>query len=83
MTTRYITCTECDGEGSLYASKYGGNDPDVWRTGECTKCRGTGDQPCSKPKCNYRASAEFEGDFLCLDHYNEAVADALGSGGIR
>lgn len=35
-----FTCPECYGEGKLYASRYGGNDPDVWVTG-----------PCENPDC--------------------------------
>jgi hypothetical protein len=35
-------CVRCGGEGTLYTSRYGGNDPDVWPTGECPVCDGTG-----------------------------------------
>lgn len=38
-------CTRCGGEGKLYTSRYGGNDPDVWVTGECPVCEGTGSEP--------------------------------------
>jgi hypothetical protein len=38
-------CERCGGEGKLYTSKYGGNDPDVWATGECPACDGTGVEP--------------------------------------
>lgn len=38
-------CTRCGGEGKLYTSRYGGNDPDVWATGECPACEGTGTEP--------------------------------------
>jgi len=35
-------CNHCGGEGKLYTSRYGGNDPDVWPTGECEACEGQG-----------------------------------------
>lgn len=35
-------CERCGGEGKLYASRYGGNDPDVWPIGECPVCEGSG-----------------------------------------
>jgi hypothetical protein len=31
-------CDECDGEGRLWKSRYGGNDPDVSYAGRCEKC---------------------------------------------
>lgn len=46
-------CLTCGGEGKLYTSRYGGNDPDVWPTGPCEACDGTGwqERPCAK--CEY------------------------------
>jgi len=41
LPTRQL-CENCGGEGMLYTSRYGGNDPDVWSTGECPVCDGTG-----------------------------------------
>lgn len=38
-------CEGCGGEGKLYTSRWGGNDPDVWPTGTCETCRGTGRMP--------------------------------------
>ena len=35
-------CGYCGGEGKLYTSRYGGNDPDVWPIGKCEICDGTG-----------------------------------------
>jgi len=35
-------CEHCGGEGKLYASRYGGNDPDVWPIGTCPVCEGSG-----------------------------------------
>ena len=41
--TRPVTveCEACGGEGRLYRSRYGGNDPDVWDAGLCPECHGT------------------------------------------
>jgi hypothetical protein len=35
-------CEACGGEGKLYTSRYGGNDPDVWPIGKCEVCKGSG-----------------------------------------
>ena len=37
-----VDCERCGGEGRIWKSKYGGNDPDVWDAGECPVCEGTG-----------------------------------------
>lgn len=37
-----VSCRHCGGEGRLYTSRYGGNDPDVYDVGECEHCEGTG-----------------------------------------
>lgn len=40
---RLVSCDVCGGEGQFYTSRYGGNDPDVYPTGEeCPWCRGKG-----------------------------------------
>jgi hypothetical protein len=44
--TGILTCSECDGEGRRYTSRYGGNDPDVWDAGVCLACDGDGNQVC-------------------------------------
>lgn len=36
-----IECPMCNGEGKIWKSRYGGNDPDVWSV-ECQHCDGTG-----------------------------------------
>jgi RecJ-like exonuclease len=33
-------CPACQGEGRIYKSRYGGNDPDVWDAGMCPTCEG-------------------------------------------
>lgn len=63
-----LTCTKCQGEGSLYTSRYGGNDPDVWRTGECPECKGSGNAICEARGCQeYAVGFNDEGDALCED----------------
>ena len=32
------TCEHCDGEGKLWTSRWGGNDPDVTYAGRCEEC---------------------------------------------
>lgn len=41
-----LPCSKCQGEGRIFKSKYGGNDPDVWDAGECDACEGGGDHMC-------------------------------------
>lgn len=38
-------CERCSGEGQIYTSRYGWNDPDVWPIGKCSVCDGTGYEP--------------------------------------
>lgn len=38
----YTPCGICGCEGKIYTSRYGGNDPDVWPSGPCEACEGTG-----------------------------------------
>lgn len=40
--TIFVQCPCCGGEGRIYKSRYGGNDPDVWDAGQCEMCEGTG-----------------------------------------
>jgi len=63
-----LFCSKCQGEGSLYTSKYGGNDPDVWRTGECESCKGSGTQVCDARGCDEPAVGfNDDGEALCED----------------
>lgn len=41
MTKIRVLCEACGGDGGVWTSRYGGNDPDVWRTGDCPICEGT------------------------------------------
>ncbi len=63
---RSLTCSKCGGEGQLYTSRYGGNDPDVWPTGECPVCEGSCAEPCSSRGCDREASGfNDDGEALC------------------
>jgi DnaJ-class molecular chaperone len=41
---RIVLCEACGGDGRVWTSRYGGNDPDVWDAGPCPVCEGTGDE---------------------------------------
>lgn len=63
---RSLTCSKCGGEGQLYTSKYGGNDPDVWPVGECPVCEGSCAEPCSSRGCDREANGfNDDGEALC------------------
>ena len=70
-----LWCSKCQGEGSLYASRYGGNDPDVWRTGKCDVCDGSGTQKCEAKGCDKDAVGfNDDGEALCEDCLMQWVA---------
>ena len=61
-----LPCSKCGGEGRIWKSKYGGNDPDVWDAGECNACSGSGDQECEARGCSDKAvSFNDDGEALC------------------
>lgn len=63
-----IYCLACGGEGQKYTSRHGGNDPDVWPTGICEACDGSGNQKCEARGCNENAIAfNGDGEALCED----------------
>ena len=63
-----FACSKCAGEGAIYTSKHGGNDPDVWRIGDCEECEGTGTQKCESRGCSEDATFfNDEGEALCGD----------------
>jgi hypothetical protein len=71
-----LPCSRCGGEGKLYDSKYGGNDPDVWCTGACPVCEGGGSQECEARGCKELAVAHNEdGEALCADCMQEWIAE--------
>ena len=74
-----LTCTKCQGEGSLYTSRYGGNDPDVWRTGACPLCNGRGNEPCGARGCRKNAAGFNEdGEALCDSCLAEWIENTYG-----
>jgi hypothetical protein len=63
-----LFCCKCQGEGKLYTSRYGGNDPDVYPTGECPACEGSGNQRCDNRGCDEDAVGfNDDGEALCED----------------
>jgi hypothetical protein len=63
-----LPCQKCQGEGRIYKSKYGGNDPDVWDSGQCEACEGGGSQQCENHGCPEQAAAfNDDGEALCQD----------------
>jgi len=71
-----LPCSRCSGEGKLYDSKYGGNDPDVWCAGACPVCEGSGSQTCDARGCKEIAVAfNDDGEALCEDCMLEWVTN--------
>ena len=67
-----LPCSQCAGEGRIFKSRYGGNDPDVWDAGRCEACEGSGDMKCEARGCNEIASAfNDDGEALCTDCFQE------------
>ena len=63
-----LPCTKCGGEGTNYDSRYGGNDPDVWPTGTCDVCEGSGSLTCEAKGCKEDAVGfNDDGEALCGD----------------
>jgi hypothetical protein len=63
-----LTCVKCSGEGTIYTSRYGGNDPDVYPVGKCQVCDGSGTEPCASRGCSEDAVAfNDDGEPLCED----------------
>ena len=64
----YIPCGRCGGEGQLFESKYGGNDPDVSPAGKCPVCEGSGAMICEARGCKEEAAGfNDDGEALCED----------------
>lgn len=63
-----LHCLKCSGEGRIFKSKYGGNDPDVWDAGKCERCEGSGNLSCEAKGCKEPAAAfNDDGEALCTD----------------
>lgn len=75
-----LPCTKCNGEGRIFKSKYGGNDPDVWDSGECEDCKGSGSQVCEARSCNDLAVAfNDDGEAFCEDCLAEWASEEFGA----
>lgn len=48
MIKPILSCDDCGGEGRIYQSRHGGNDPDVWDAGPCERCAGSGNAWCEE-----------------------------------
>lgn len=71
-----LHCAKCGGEGRVFESKYGGNDPDVWDAGECEACDGSGHATCDSRGCSEKAVGfDEDGNALCEDCMLEWVAE--------
>lgn len=71
-----LPCSKCQGEGRIFKSKYGGNDPDVWDAGKCDACEGSGDHMCEARGCTEKAAAfNDDGEALCEDCLVEWVSE--------
>ena len=71
-----MSCIRCAGEGSIYASRWGGNDPDVWRVGQCPVCEGSGHQPCEATGCTREAvDLNADSEALCQPCMDKWIAD--------
>lgn len=67
-----LPCLKCGGEGRVFKSKYGGNDPDVWDAGKCEVCDGSGNAICETRGCGSKAIAfNDDGEALCEDCLQE------------
>lgn len=63
-----LPCSKCQGEGRIFKSRYGGNDPDVWDAGRCDACEGGGSQHCENHGCpEYAAGFNDDGEALCQE----------------
>lgn len=63
-----LFCQKCAGEGTIYTSRYGGNDPDVYPVGKCEACDGSGSQPCERHGCKENAVGfNDDGEAMCAD----------------
>ena len=83
-----LTCDDCDGDGSVYRSKFGGNDPDGWLV-RCAYCDGEGTVTprCDGWGCHTVANETIRWPTGEVEHYctrcaEQARADALIPGDV-
>lgn len=75
-------CSKCSGEGRIFKSRYGGNDPDVWDAGECNACGGSGSETCEQRGCMEPAAGFNEdGKAMCEDCLCEWMTEQAGEVG--
>lgn len=73
-------CQFCE-DGTIWRSRYGGNDPDVWPE-RCTECDGSGDVEieCEGRACHAPATGWFQGMAWCEACVVAEKADAFEMG---
>ena len=83
-----LACDDCGGEGSVYRSRHGGNDPDGWLV-RCEYCDGCGTVTprCDGRGCHTVASETIRWPTGEVEHYctrcaGQARADALMPGDV-
>jgi hypothetical protein len=70
-----VECEHCE-DGIRWTSRYGGNDPDVWRVGPCETCDGTGRAEVVCEWCgDHGATDLLEGRPYHLECAEEVLAD--------
>ena len=68
-----LICDRCE-DGTVWASRYGGNDPDVWRAGQCEHCDGDGRVICAAKFCgNSAIHIDDNGEAFCAAHFDPAA----------
>ncbi len=70
-----LHCLQCSGEGRIFKSKYGGNDPDVWDAGKCEACDGSGNATCDN------RGFDEDGNALCQECLMESAMGEFGPNG--
>jgi hypothetical protein len=75
-----LVCEHCE-EGTVWRSRHGGNDPDVWNGGRCEECDGEGSKLCDARHCGETATTiSDDGEAFCdghADKFEDAFCDAL------
>jgi hypothetical protein len=71
-----IICPACD-DGWRWTSRYGGNDPDVWRAGPCLTCEGDQEITLCCDTCDDDAEEWFQGHKFCASCCVEQKTDVL------
>jgi hypothetical protein len=70
MSEPYHYCRACGGEGRVWMSRHGGNDPDVWDAGPCENCGGSGNAWCEECGNDYATLTWHENgrEYLLCGH---------------